>query len=202
MEEQHGSAMEAAAPEMPSEAPKEPSRAARFFRRALRWAAFILAMFTIGFLVTWYAQVVPKARQIESLTQQQAAAEERIQALETELESLKTVRQENEQLREQLDQAGARLELLSILVDVTRSQLGVAQEDPVHALAALDGTAEKLASLRSQLTGSDAEAVGGMADRLQLVVSEVNSDIFAAQRDLEILANTLVELDQELFAGG
>ncbi|HEX9676806.1 MAG TPA: hypothetical protein VGA07_12600, partial [Anaerolineales bacterium] len=178
-----------------------PSRAARFFRRALRWAAGILAVFTIGFLATWYAQVVPKDREISSLREQQAAAESRIQALETELETLKTVRQENLQLTEQLDQAQARLELLSILVDVSRSQLGVAQEDPVHALAALDGTAEKLAALEGHLSGSDAEAVQGMAERLQLVVAEVNADIFAAQRDLEILSNTLLEMDRELFGG-
>jgi hypothetical protein len=78
----------------------------------------------------------------------------------------------------------------------------VAQEDPVHALAALDGTAEKLARLESQLSGSDAQTVAGLAERLTLVIGEVNSDIFAAQRDLEIMANTLLELDRELFAGG
>jgi hypothetical protein len=100
-----------------------------------------------------------------------------------------------------LDQAQARLELLSILVDVSRSQLAVAQEDPVHALAALDGTAEKLIALEGHLSGSDAEAVQGMAERLLLVVAEVNSDIFAAQRDLEILSNTLLEMDRELFGG-
>jgi len=201
MAEQEPSRMEQVGTQAPPEAPKEPSRAARLFRRALRWAAGILAVFTMGFLATWYAQVVPKAREIGSLREQQAAAESRIQTLETELETLKTVRQENQQLTEQLDQAQARLELLSILVDVSRSQLGVAQEDPVHALAALDGTAEKLAALEGHLSGSDAEAVQGMAERLQLVVAEVNADIFAAQRDLEILSNTLLEMDRELFGG-
>ena len=201
MTDQEASRMEEMGTQAPPEAPKEPSRAARFFRRALRWAAGILAVFTMGFLATWYAQVVPKAREISSLQEQQAAAESRIQSLETELETLKTVRQENLQLTEQLDQAQARFELLSILVDVSRSQLGVAQEDPVHALAALDGTAEKLAALEGHLSGSDAEAVQGMAERLQLVVAEVNADIFAAQRDLEILSNTLLEMDRELFGG-
>jgi cell division protein FtsB len=174
---------------------------ARFFRRALRWAAGILAVFTMGFLATWYLQVIPRTGQIAALVQQLGAAESRIQTLEGEVDSLKTVRQENQQLTEQLDQAQARLQLLSILVDVSRSQLGVAQEDPVHALAALDGTAEKLATLEGQLSGSDAEAVQDMANRLQLVIGEVNSDIFAAQRDLEILANSLLEMDRELFGG-
>src|SRR3972149_4339090 len=141
MEEQHGSGMEAAPPPKAPGGPPGPRRAARFFRRALRWAAGILAVFTMGFLATWYAQVVPKAREIDSLREQQAAAESRIQTLETELETLKTVRQENQQLSEQLDQAQARLELLSILVDISRSQLGVAQEDPVAALAGLGGAA-------------------------------------------------------------
>ena len=197
MADKEASKMEEMSTQEPPEAPKEPSRAARFFRRALRWAAGILAVFTMGFLATWYAQVVPKAREISSLQEQQAAAELRLAGLET----LKTVRQENLQLTEQLDQAQARLELLSILVDVSRSQLGVAQEDPVHALAALDGTAEKLAALEGHLSGSDAEAVQGMAERLQLVVAEVNADIFAAQRDLEILSNPLLEMDRELFGG-
>ncbi|HJX40830.1 MAG TPA: hypothetical protein VJ345_05145 [Anaerolineales bacterium] len=197
MTDQEASRMEEMGTQASPEAPKEPSRAARFFRRGLRWAAGILAVFTMGFLATWYAQVVPKAREISSLQAQQAAAELRL----AELETLKTVRQENLQLTEQLDQAQARLELLSILVDVSRSQLGVAQEDPVHALAALDGTAEKLAALEGHLSGSDAEAVQGMAERLQQVLDEVNASLFNAQRDLEILSNTLLEMDRELFGG-
>jgi len=197
MEEKQGTGGEGMTPEVK----KEPGRMARFFRRALRWAAGILAVFTLGFLATWYLQVIPRTEQIGTLAQQLAAAESRIQTLEGEVDSLKTVRQENQQLTEQLDQAQARLQLLSILVDVSRSQLGVTQEDPIHALAALDGTAEKLATLEGQLRGSDAEAVRDMAERLQLVIGEVNSDIFAAQRDLEILANSLLEMDRELFGG-
>lgn len=181
--------------------PKEPSRAARFFRRALRWAAGILAVFTIGFLVTWYAQVAPKAKQIESLSQQLSTAEGRVGTLEDELEQLQTVRQENQQLREELDAAQARLGLLSVLVDVSRAQLGVAQEDPVHALAALDGTEAKLAALETQLSGGESQTVHELGERLQLVLDEVESDIFAAQRDLEVLANRLLTMDSELFDG-
>src|SRR4030067_2663241 len=96
MAEQEASRMEEVGTRAPPEAPKEPSRAGPFSRRALRWAAGILAVFTMGFLATWYAQVVPKAREINSLREQQAAAESRIQTLETELETLKTVRQENQ----------------------------------------------------------------------------------------------------------
>lgn len=199
MEEQQESGLEGAAAPLAPETPKEPSRAARYFRRALRWAAGILAVFTIGFLVTWYAQVVPKAQQIESLTQQLAAAESRIQTLEGELEDLQGVRQENRQLTEQLQQRQIRLSLLSVLVDVSRAQLGVAQEDPVHALAALDGTGEKLAALAAQLSGSDAEAVQDMAGRLQQVLDEIETDLFAARNDLEVLSNNLLTMDRELF---
>lgn len=197
MAEEQASSTEGPAPQEP----KEPSRVGRFFRRALRWAAGILAVFTIGFLVTWYAQVVPKAREIESLTQQQAAADSRIQTLEDELEELRGVRQENQRLTDQLQEAQARLSLLSVLVDVSRAQLWVAQEDPVHALAALNGTEQKLAALANQLSGSDAEAVRDMSGRLQQVLGEVETSLFNAQRDLEILANSLLEMDRELFGG-
>jgi hypothetical protein len=40
-----------------------------------------------------------------------------------------------------------------------------------------------------------------MAERLQQVLDEVNASLFNAQRDLEILSNTLLEMDGELFGG-
>ena len=61
--------------------------------------------------------------------------------------------------------------------------------------AALQGTGEKLATLRDLMGDSDLERI---RERLVLVLSEVDNDPFAAERDLEILANILLEIEREL----
>jgi hypothetical protein len=88
---------------------------------------------------------------------------------------------------------------LNVLVDVTTAQLALAQDDDIAARAALTGTAARLTALESTLDGADAIAVAEMGERLQLVLEEVETDSFAARRDLEILANNLLALERVLF---
>ncbi len=186
----------------PDEEPKAPpaeeakdSRVGGFLKRALRWVVIILVVFTLGIVAMQFVRVRPLTDERDSLSQSLAEAQAAQQELGAEINRLEGVEQENQALSEALQQTEVKLALLNILVDVTRAQLALAQEDPLRVAAALQGTGEKLATLRDLMQDP---ALEGIRERLVLVLSEVDGDPFAAERDLEILANTLLEIEREL----
>jgi cell division protein FtsB len=177
---------------------KGESRVGRFLKRALRWAVLLLFIFTLGVLAMQFVRVQPLREDISGLSQSLTEAETARAELQEEVDRLEGVDAENDELSTALLAAEAKLALLDILVDVTRAQLALAQEDPVRVAAALQGTGEKLTALRDLLDSSDSAELEALRERLVLVLSEVDSDPFAAERDMEILANTLLELEREL----
>ena len=177
---------------------KEGSRFGRFLRRLLRWGVLLLVTFTLGVVAMHFVQVQPLRAERNDLTQSLVEAEETRQELQAEIDDLEGVEAENQVLTESIIQREARLMLLNVLVDVTRAQLALAQDEPVGVAAALQATGEKLRSLRDLLGTSAAADLEGSRQRLVLVLSEVDGDPFAAERDLEILANTILEIEREL----
>jgi cell division protein FtsB len=173
----------------------EESRFGRFFKRALRWVVVVLVIFTLGVVAMQIVRVGPLTDERNSLDQSLAEAQATRQDLQAEIDRLQGVEAENEELAGSLQQSEARLAVLNILVDITRAQLALAQEDTAGVAAALQETGEKLNLLRD-LVGAD--ELTGLRERLVLVLSEVDGDPFAAERDLEILANTLLAIELEL----
>ena len=182
-------------PKAPTEREAKDSRVGGFLKRALRWLVIFLVVFTLGIVAMQFVRVRPLTDERDSLSQSLAEAQAAQQDLQAEIDRLEGVEQENQALTETLQQTEVKLALLNILVDVTRAQLALAQEDPLRVAAALQGTGEKLATLRNLMGDSDLE---GIRERLVLVLSEVDGDPFAAERDLEILANTLLEIERDL----
>ena len=201
MEQSDKTAAEAmgAEPERPGAAVKPTSRLGRFLRRALRWATATLVVFGLGVAATWFNQVRPRIAQQEALEQGLAAVEAQRDQLQAAVDELQGVQAENEVLQDELQETEGRLALLRVLIDVTSAQLGIAQEDPIAAKAALENTAAAIADLGKKLGPSEASTVAGLKDRLTLVQAELEADIFAAQRDLEILANSLLEIERDQF---
>lgn len=183
----------------PSAEVKTEVRTGRFLRRALRWLTAVVVLFGLGVAATWFAQVRPRTQQIEALIQALAEVEAQRDQLQEQVAELEGVRSENEALQASLREAQARLDLLSILVDVTSAQLAIAQDDPGAAKAALQHTDETLGDLGKKLGPSEAAAIASLRDRVKLVIEEVDGDLFAAQRDLEVLANSLLEIERERF---
>lgn len=185
-------------PEPDTPEAKDGSRVGGFLKRALRWVVLMLVIFTLGVVAMEFVRVRPLRAEQDSLRQSLAEAEATQQDLQAQIDRLEGVEAENQALAESLQQTEARLALLNILVDVTRSQLALAQDDMVRVAAALQGTGEKLSSLRDLLGPAASNELEGLRERLVLVLSEVDGDPFAAERDLEILANTLLEIEQGL----
>ena len=188
-----------AAEARPEAEPKAEGRLGRFLRRALRWAAAAGAVFALGVAATWFAQVRPRTQQIEALIQALAEVEAQRDQLQEQVAELEGVRSENKALQASLREAQARLDLLSILVDVTTAQLAIAEEDPIAAKVALEETDQTLRDLGEKLDPREASAIASLRERVGLVLGEIDADIFAAQRDLEVLANSLLEIEREHF---
>jgi len=188
-----------AEPERPGAAVKSESRFGRFLRRALRWASAIVAVFGLGVAATWFNQVRPRINQIQVLEQGLATVEAQRDQLQAAVDELLGVQTENERLRGELQETEGRLALLRVLIDVTSAQLGIAQEDPIAAKAALENTSGALEDLGEKLGPGEASTIVALQERLALALEEMEPDIFAAQRDLEILANSLLELERDQF---
>jgi cell division protein FtsB len=186
---------EPTAADLEAEVPEE-SRIGRFLRRALRWITGFVVIFALGFGSTWLARVQPLQREVEQLEATLSDTNDARDRLQQQVDELEGVREENQSLAAALQENQGQLELLNILVDVTTAQLAIAQENPAAAAAALSDTDARLIELGKTL-GS--QQVAPLRERLALVIEEVEVDIFAAQRDLEILANTLISMERDLF---
>jgi hypothetical protein len=172
-------------------APKPPSRLGTFFRRALRWTVAVIVVFALGIAAMWATQVRPKTLEIEALRAELTAAA-------TELETLRPLPAENQALREEVDQLRQRLAVVESLVDVASAQVALLVGDAGAARLHLAGTDVRLTELAA-LSGTIAsEDVGALQTRLMQVFDEIDTDVFAAQRDLEVMANTLATMARSL----
>jgi len=186
-------------PLAPSPSSLESSRFSPWLRRALRWATGLLVVFAMGLGATWLAQVRPLQAQVESLEQERATLEAQAADLTLQLQAMEAVRAENVSLK--VDQAKLEQQrlVLQAMTATAQAQLALAGGSAVEAPGPLLAQVEaKLAALQGVLAGSMQQDVRNLRDRLALASGEVESDPFAAQRDLEILANGLRMLEEQL----
>lgn len=183
----------------PSEPVTEQEQKPGRLRRILTWSVGLLLLFALGVAAAWFLQIGPVREQNRTLRTELDTAQQRVEALSAEVDRLQPLEAQNESLREQVDRLESHIFLLDVLVDVSKAQLALVEENPIAAEDALQDTGQRLKQLEQRLSGSDSEAVAGMNDRLNLAIEEVETDEFAARRDLEILANNLIALEQSLF---
>ena len=182
---------------LPDVEPPPPSRVSLLLNRALRWTTGILLVFVLGVVAMWAIRVRPAQAELQSLQADLETMQEQITTLEERVQSLLPLEAENEALQAELAETEQQMAIRGVLVDITSAQLAMAQEDPIAAKAALAGTDDRMKALDVELVGTD--TLEGLRTRLALVVDELDSDTFAAQRDLQILANNLISLERSLF---
>lgn len=181
---------------------KPPSRSAQWRSGALRWSTGLLVVFALGLGATWLAQVRPLQQRVALLEQERASLQASVADLQVLVAHMEDVRAENVGLKvaqAKLEQSSA---LLKARVGTAQAQLVLAAggeaQQAVEALADADG---QLAFLEQALAGSQQEGVRVLRDRLALAVQEVESDPFAARRDLEVLANGIETMEKALSGG-
>jgi hypothetical protein len=181
-----------AAPLTP-EAPPAPSRFTRLLRRVMIWAAGLLLVFALGALANWWFQVRPKAAQVGDLTNQLNAASQ-------ELETLRPVATQAEGLSASLESAERRLLASQALAEINDARVAMAEGDSAGASMPILLADSRLASLAARLDAAQVEAVTAIRDRMRQARQELDGNAFAAQRDLEVVANDLDDLLKELAA--
>lgn len=187
-------------PAVPDPIPASPSKSR--WSRVLRWTTGLLVVFALGIGATWMVQVRPLQQQVAVLEQEQGVLQAGIAELQAQVTQMEAVRAENVALlvrQAKLDQSFA---LLKARVGTLQAQLilsagGEAQE-AAQALVSADG---QLAMLEQALAGSQQEGVQILRERLALAIRELESDPFAARRDLEVLANGLDTMEKALSGG-
>jgi hypothetical protein len=147
-------------------------------------AVLILSVASGTFYLLWYQPV---------------SAE--LAAANAELDELRPLVAENEALAAEVQRSGTRLLILSALVDVNAARVSVAVGDADGVADRLDSIRQALAAIESRLEGETKQSVVAMGARLELVAGEIDGDSFAAQRDLEVLANDLSALAEQLADG-
>ncbi len=193
-------AEEAAGPPEPPPA-RGDSRMGRAVRSALRWIAGVLLVFGLGLLVGVLAFRLPVVRSLEQTRAELNQAQQRITEIEGRLERLAELEAENATLKEELNSANLHIEILSALADVNAARLALVLEDPGSARLALTNAPDALDRLADLVGPEQADLVSNMISRLELALDGLETDPFAAQADLEVLANNLIRLENTFFVG-
>jgi hypothetical protein len=179
---------------------KPETRFQRFLRQALRWLGGLLIVFGLGVLASVFLLYQPTRQELTNLTGQLGQANQQISQLQNEINGLKPLEAKNKDLQNQLDQANLHIVILSGLSDVNAARLALANDDQAGAKLHLTNTPKTLTDLESLVGNNQSEKVKSMQDRLQLAVSEISSNKFAAKSDLSVLAEDLVQLENTFFA--
>jgi len=123
---------------------------------------------------------------------------EELAAAREELEELRPLEAEVADLQSQLEQASLRLLVLQALVDVNAARASLALGQRQEAGVSMSSAGVWLEQLDGEVSPEHASDVGQMRDRLGLALGELASDAFAAQSDLDVLANDLSQLAERL----
>ena len=185
-------------------APKPESKIRRFFRSMLRWTLGLLIVLGAGFIAAIFLLYRPeitasKIQQAELQTQL-TAAEAQIADLEAQINGLSPLANENKTLVANQMEYELRILLIDARLDVSDALLALAENDPPRAQVVLDRTTDKFAAMKALLPATQSGVVTGMEQRLTLILAEIEDDPYAAQSDLDVLANSLLELEDSLFS--
>jgi len=153
-------------------------------RRALDIVVTALVVLAVGAGVFYFRWYRPLAMENQSLT--------------AEVETLRPLQGENEDLRAQVEQAELRLLVLQSLVDVNGGRAFLALGRADEARDSLTSAGAWLEELAAQMGPAGATEIGQLRDRLGLALGELGTDAFAAQSDLDVLANDLSQLAEKL----
>jgi hypothetical protein len=179
---------------------KEMSTARKIWRRILIWLVIIAIFFAGGFYLDTYLRYMPAMDQVASLKSDLDDQGAEIASLQGEIDRLSQYEEENTDLREQVDQLQTHLKLLTARASVAEASLAVEQERISDARLALDKLGTTLESLKGDLNADQAEVVDSMLQRYRLIQNELGDEGYSAGTDLDLLANRLLALENNLFA--
>jgi len=189
------------------EKPKPTNRLRGLFWNVMRWGLGILIVVGVGVLLAIFTLYRPVKDQLsvanDELRQansQIAELNQQITELNRQIDSLKSLEEKNKALETTADLAALHAAILSARTDVSQAQLALAKNETARARVALSKTGDTLDKIENQLPAGQGEVVADMRARLELALDELEENTYAAESDLDVLATSLLELENAIFS--
>lgn len=179
---------------------KKESAAGHFFRRLLRWTLGVLIVFGLGVISALYFWFLPLRQANAALNKELTTAKEQITNLEQQLADQTALQKKSQQEIDQLKLADYQSQIKSAQLEVANARIALYQNDPNLALTALEKVTSMLASLKLQLPQDQQTGIADLQARLDLAKKEVKDNTYAAQSDLDVLAQGLSSLSEMLVS--
>jgi len=189
----------------------EESKARRFFRKLIRWTAGLLIIFGLGLITSIIVFYRPAVKEAETTIQQLksdiSAKEDTILDLQEQITDLKSQIAElepleganNDLLAAQAD-FQLHIAILDARLDVANAMLSLKGDDIAQARVVLNNTGKTLETISELLEPGQRDVVVAMVQRLDLVLSEIEEDPYAAESDLDVLSTNLLQLEDAFFS--
>ncbi len=166
-------------------------------RGALRWVLWVLVVFGLGALLIVFTLFVPARQKLDKANTDLEHANATVTGQTNQLTTLQT---SNETLQKDLDAATLHMYLFKALSGVRGASLSVAADDYAGARLSLIQASEALDLLSSLLTGTDQKDVlTAMQQSVAQALTDVDTDLKAAQPELDQLTKNLVQLEANQF---
>ena len=167
--------------------------------RLLRWFLIALVLFGLGVAVTLWALYLPQRSQLAAANSQVQSFQGQVSDLQNQVKTLTPLGTTNQNLQQQINQENLHTSILSARTDVAQAQLALAKQDTAKASLALSKTDQTLTMIGDLLPANQQKLVKDMQSTLTLAKGEIDNNSYAAQSDLDVLANSLVDLENSLF---
>ena len=181
------------------EVPQPESKTRAFFRKLFRWTLGILIILGIGFTLAVYRLYTPAVETQELTLRELDDAQNQIADLETQISMLQSAALESDAKLAVKSNFELHVAVLSARVDVANASLMIVEDNAAGALLALEKTDETLALIKSLLPVEQGDVVTAMEQRLELVLTEIVENSYAAGSDLNVLATSLLQLEDATF---
>ncbi len=193
------------AEEAPSPAPvtaaaKEESRFRRFLRQLVRWTLGILVVLGIGFVAALLLFYMPLRRQAAAQANELSQAQGRISELETQLAEKSQLEKQYQDSLTRLKRVDFQNNILILQMEIATARIALYENDKARAETALKNALDIFKAVQGQATAAQRTTLSEMEARLNLAISGLEKDLYAAQSDLDVLARSLSEFSAALTA--
>jgi len=189
-----------AAPLSPElEEPKPESKARVFFRKLFRLTLGFLIIFGIGFAVAAYTIYKPAVAEQNRTVGELEDAQAQITDLGAQISTLQSAAVESDAKLAVQSNFELHVAVLNARVDVANASLMIVEDNAAGALLALEKTDETLTRIKSLMPVEQGEVVTSMQQRLELVLTEIAENPYAAGSDLNVLSTDLLGLEDATF---
>ncbi len=181
------------------------TRLGRFNRAALRFLATVLGLFALGLLAGYLILYRPTQQELTRVRADLAQTNQRLDGMQNDLNSAKQAQADlaktNQDLQKQTDAANQHALLLQAMNQANLARLALAKNDTAGAQEALKNAPSFLIKLDPSISAQNADLIKTIQTRLNLALTEIQTDPKIAASDLGILNDQFVDLEKKMESG-